>query len=138
MLHWADTRYGVPALFVLAFVESSFFPIPPDVLLIALCMGAPKKSFKFEGWCALASVLGVRLDYLHGGEIGPAFGAARLAQIAATRAVPAAVCTRLLEYVAQMEGDGGCRDAEGGRNGRRFVSTGEKQRNPGLGRGQVA
>jgi len=36
-----------------------------------------------------------------------------------------------------MEGDGGCRDAEGGRNGRRFVSTGEKQRNPGLGRGQA-
>jgi len=58
VLHWADTRYGVPALFVLAFVESSFFPIPPDVLLIALCMGAPKKSFKFAGWCAVGSVLG--------------------------------------------------------------------------------
>jgi hypothetical protein len=58
VLHWADTRYGVPALFVLAFLESSFFPIPPDVLLIALCMGAPKKSFKFAGWCAVGSVLG--------------------------------------------------------------------------------
>ncbi|HQF40479.1 MAG TPA: hypothetical protein PK322_15295 [Opitutaceae bacterium] len=58
VLHWAETPYGVPALFALAFVESSFFPIPPDVLLIALCMGAPKKSFKYAGWCALASVLG--------------------------------------------------------------------------------
>ena len=58
VLHWADTPYGVPALFALAFVESSFFPIPPDVLLIALCMGAPKKSFRFAGWCAVASVLG--------------------------------------------------------------------------------
>lgn len=58
VLHWAETPYGVPALFVLAFVESSFFPIPPDVLLIALCMGAPKKSFKFAAWCSVASVLG--------------------------------------------------------------------------------
>ena len=58
VLHWADTPYGVPALFALSFVESSFFPIPPDVLLIALCMGAPKKSFKFAGWCAAGSVLG--------------------------------------------------------------------------------
>ena len=58
VLHWAETPYGVPALFALAFVESSFFPIPPDVLLIALCMGAPKKSFKYAGWCAVASVLG--------------------------------------------------------------------------------
>ncbi len=58
VLHWADTRYGLPALFVLAFVESSFFPIPPDVLLIALCMGAPRKSFKFAAWCAAGSVLG--------------------------------------------------------------------------------
>ncbi len=58
VLHWADTPYGVPALFVLAFLESSFFPIPPDVLLIALCMGAARKSFKFAAWCAVGSVLG--------------------------------------------------------------------------------
>lgn len=58
VLHWAETPYGVPALFALAVVESSFFPIPPDVLLIALCMGVPKKSFKFAAWCALGSVLG--------------------------------------------------------------------------------
>lgn len=41
-----------------------------------------------------ASALGVRLDYLDGGEVGPALGAARLAQIAATGADPASVCTR--------------------------------------------
>jgi membrane protein YqaA with SNARE-associated domain len=58
VLHWADTRYGVAALAAIAFVESSFFPIPPDVLLIALCMGAPKRSFRFALWCALFSVLG--------------------------------------------------------------------------------
>ncbi|WP_225204994.1 xylulokinase [Novosphingobium huizhouense] len=42
----------------------------------------------------LASVLGVRLVYLHGGEVGPALGAARLAQMAATAASAEAVCTR--------------------------------------------
>ncbi len=42
----------------------------------------------------IASALGVRLDYLDGGEVGPALGAARLAQIAATGADPASVCTR--------------------------------------------
>lgn len=42
----------------------------------------------------LASVLNVRLDYLEGGEVGPALGAAKLAQIAVTGADPAEVCTR--------------------------------------------
>lgn len=66
VLHWADTRYALPALFVLAFLESSFFPIPPDVLLIALCMGAPKRGFTFAFWCALGSVLGGMLGYYIG------------------------------------------------------------------------
>jgi len=39
VLHWADTPYGAPALFVLAFTESSFFPVPPDPLLMALALG---------------------------------------------------------------------------------------------------
>jgi membrane protein YqaA with SNARE-associated domain len=38
VLHWAHTPYAAPALFALAFAESSFFPIPPDVLLIALAV----------------------------------------------------------------------------------------------------
>jgi membrane protein YqaA with SNARE-associated domain len=42
VLGWAETPYGIWALFVLAFSESSFFPIPPDVLLIALVIGAEK------------------------------------------------------------------------------------------------
>lgn len=42
----------------------------------------------------LAAVLGVRLVYLEGGEVGPALGAARLAQIAVTGAAPAEVCVR--------------------------------------------
>jgi membrane protein YqaA with SNARE-associated domain len=66
VLHWADTKYGVPALCALAFAESSFFPIPPDVLLIALCMGAPKRSFRFALWCSVFSVLGGVLGYYIG------------------------------------------------------------------------
>lgn len=63
VLHWADTKYALPALVALSFAESSFFPVPPDVLLMALCLGAPKRSFKFALWCATASVLGGILGY---------------------------------------------------------------------------
>ncbi len=66
VLSWADTRYGVPALFVLAFTESSFFPIPPDILLIALALSAPSRAFRFAAWCTLASVLGGLFGYFIG------------------------------------------------------------------------
>ncbi|HSW44701.1 MAG TPA: YqaA family protein [Phycisphaerae bacterium] len=58
VLHWADTPYGAPALFILSFAESSFFPIPPDVLLIALVLGAPRKWFRFALICTAASTIG--------------------------------------------------------------------------------
>ncbi len=57
-ISWAHRPHGVFALFVLAFAESSFFPIPPDVLLIALCVGASTKSFRFALVCTVGSVLG--------------------------------------------------------------------------------
>lgn len=66
VLGWAERPGGSWALFWLAFCESSFFPIPPDVLLIALCVGAPKKSFRFVFVCSLGSVLGGCLGYLIG------------------------------------------------------------------------
>ncbi|OFZ17140.1 MAG: hypothetical protein A2X86_01430 [Bdellovibrionales bacterium GWA2_49_15] len=65
-LKWADTPYGVPMLFVISFAESSFFPIPPDVLLLALCFATPRKSFRFASWCLVASVLGGMLGYYIG------------------------------------------------------------------------
>jgi membrane protein YqaA with SNARE-associated domain len=58
VLGWADTPYGVPALFVLSFMESSFFPIPPDVLQIALSTSKPKRSFFYAAVSTVASVLG--------------------------------------------------------------------------------
>ncbi len=63
VLHWAETPYGIPALFLLSFSESSFFPVPPDVLLIALAISIPKKSFKFAAICMIGSVLGGVLGY---------------------------------------------------------------------------
>jgi membrane protein YqaA with SNARE-associated domain len=63
VLHWADTRYAIPALFLLSFAESSFFPIPPDVLLIALCIGEVTRSYRFALWCSIASVLGGMAGY---------------------------------------------------------------------------
>jgi membrane protein YqaA with SNARE-associated domain len=66
VLHWAETPYGVPALFVLAFAESSFFPVPPDVLLIALAISIPRKSFKYAVICTAGSILGGMLGYAIG------------------------------------------------------------------------
>jgi len=66
VLHWSETPYGAWALFILAFSESSFFPIPPDVLLIALAVGKPEKALKFAAICAVGSVLWGMLGYLIG------------------------------------------------------------------------
>lgn len=66
VLHWADTPYGTPALAALSFAESSFFPIPPDVLLIALCLGNRERAFRFAFWCSIASVLGGMAGYAIG------------------------------------------------------------------------
>ncbi|HOJ42935.1 MAG TPA: YqaA family protein [Syntrophorhabdaceae bacterium] len=66
ILHWAETPYGTSALFILAFTESSFFPIPPDVLLIALCLSKPKRSFYYALICSIGSVLGGASGYLIG------------------------------------------------------------------------
>ena len=66
VLGWAETPYGIPALVLLSFAESSFFPIPPDVLLIALALAIPEKSFKYAFYAALASVIGGILGYAIG------------------------------------------------------------------------
>jgi membrane protein YqaA with SNARE-associated domain len=65
-MKWAGTKYAVPALFLMSFAEASFFPIPPDVLLLPLCFGAREKSFKFAFWCLCGSVLGGVLGYYIG------------------------------------------------------------------------
>lgn len=66
VLSWAESPWGPVALFLLAFVESSFFPIPPDPLLMALCLGAVTRSWAFALTCTVASVLGGLLGYAIG------------------------------------------------------------------------
>jgi membrane protein YqaA with SNARE-associated domain len=74
VLHWAATPYGTWALFLLAFAESSFFPIPPDVLLIALCVARPDKSLKYALVCSIGSIIGGCLGYLIGWQFMASVG----------------------------------------------------------------
>ncbi len=62
-MEWISGRYGEWALFFIAFVESSFFPIPPDVFLIAMCVAIPTKAFRYAAICSVGSVLGGALGY---------------------------------------------------------------------------
>ena len=66
MLSWGNSRWGAVALFCFAFAESSFFPIPPDVLLIALCLGAATRAFRFAAICTVGSILGALAGYAIG------------------------------------------------------------------------
>jgi membrane protein YqaA with SNARE-associated domain len=63
---WADRKSSDYALFSIAFMESSFFPIPPDVLLIALVVSQPKKWWKKALICTLGSVCGAFFGYAIG------------------------------------------------------------------------
>ena len=74
VLQWAERPGGAWALFFLAFCESSFFPIPPDVLLIALAVGSPRKSFKFALVCGAGSLLGGCVGYFLGWQFMGAVG----------------------------------------------------------------
>ncbi|HEY5672628.1 MAG TPA: YqaA family protein [Malonomonas sp.] len=77
VLSWAETPYGVPVLGLLAFAEASFFPVPPDVLLMALCLALPLKSYRFALVATLGSVAGGVAGYLIGwgfwGTVSPLF-----------------------------------------------------------------
>ena len=62
--------YGAWGLMVLAFIESSFFPIPPDVLLLPMSIAAPNRALFYALLCTLASVAGAYLGYVLGRLIG--------------------------------------------------------------------
>jgi len=65
-ISWAERPHGSWALFLISFAESSFFPIPPDVLLLALCFGAREKWAKYALICTAGSVLGGIAGWLIG------------------------------------------------------------------------
>lgn len=74
VLHWAETPFGPAALGILCFAEASFFPIPPDPLLMALCLGAIKRSLRFAAIATAASVVGGMAGYLIGWGAWSALG----------------------------------------------------------------
>ncbi len=69
VLAWADKPGAERVLFLLAFAESSFFPVPPDVLLIPLVLGARKKWLRLAVLTTLASVLGGVCGYFIGNKL---------------------------------------------------------------------
>jgi membrane protein YqaA with SNARE-associated domain len=69
VLSWADSPYGTRALFGISFAESSFFPIPPDVLQIALSVSKPKRSYWYAAVSTVASVLGGILGWYIGSAL---------------------------------------------------------------------
>lgn len=65
-LRWGKTKYATASLFTLAFVESSFFPIPPDVLLIAMTVANRMRWWFYATVATVGSVLGALLGYYIG------------------------------------------------------------------------
>ena len=66
MLSLAKRKSATTWLALLSFAEASFFPIPPDILLIPLCLGALKRALKFALVCSVASVMGGIAGYAIG------------------------------------------------------------------------
>lgn len=72
VLGWGETRHAGKAMAALAFSEAIFFPVPADLLLGALCLGRPRRSFRWATICTLASILGGTTAMLLGLAIGQA------------------------------------------------------------------
>jgi len=62
----AASRHAPSALFAVSFAESSFFPVPPDVMLAPMVLARPDKAWRYAALCTLASVLGGCLGYAIG------------------------------------------------------------------------
>ncbi len=65
-LHWAGSRYAEPAMGAVSFVESSFFPIPADVLFIPMCLARPDRVWRYALIATVTSVLGGIFGWLIG------------------------------------------------------------------------
>lgn len=62
----AASRHAPAALFAVSFAESSFFPVPPDIMLAPMVLARPDRAWRYAALCTLASVLGGCLGYAIG------------------------------------------------------------------------
>lgn len=65
-LNLASRKNALTWLFVISFIESSFFPIPPDIMIIPMVLVTPKEAYKIAGVATVASVLGGYFGYFIG------------------------------------------------------------------------
>lgn len=66
LMRLAASEHAIPALAAVAFIESSVFPIPPDVLLIPMVLAQPRRAWEFAAIATVASVTGGYLGYAIG------------------------------------------------------------------------
>ena len=71
----ADKPYALWILAAVAFAESSFFPIPPDVMLVPMALARPQRAYVMATWCTVASVTGGMLGYAIGALLYDSVGA---------------------------------------------------------------
>lgn len=88
-------------LFAFAFMEASFFPVPPHPLLGLMCLSEPKKAIRFAAIATIGSVLGGLLGYAIGHFAFQAFGEALLHALGLAESFPKAACY-LREYGAEI------------------------------------
>jgi membrane protein YqaA with SNARE-associated domain len=70
----ADKPYAVWVLGIVSFAESSFFPVPPDIMLIPMSLAQPRKAWLFAGVCTITSVAGGVLGYAIGALLYDSIG----------------------------------------------------------------
>jgi membrane protein YqaA with SNARE-associated domain len=100
MLAFADKPHAEKALFGLSFIESSFFPIPPDPLLLAMGAARPERAIRYAVITTVASVLGALLGYLIGAVLMDTVGVWLLDLYDPNRALWQRVESWYLEYGA--------------------------------------
>lgn len=70
----AEHRHAIPAMGAISFAESSFFPIPPDVVLVPIVLANRERAFQIAAWCTITSVLGGMLGYAIGAFLYESLG----------------------------------------------------------------
>ncbi len=71
----AHKRHAMWTMGAVAFAESSFFPVPPDVMLIPMALARPQRAYVMAAWCTVASVLGGLVGYAIGALLYDSVGA---------------------------------------------------------------